>query len=105
MRATFMNRLVFAEPNRQDTIKYVHQFRVDVNIYVQKSEMKNRDWDLCFVPANSTEMSPQMANIPVELRKGLLNEFMMYVRRRMRRGLEKMTYDDFVTMTNAMNIV
>lgn len=104
MRATFMNRLVFAEPNRRDMIKYVHQFRVDVNIFVQKKEAKDRDWDIAFIPANATEFSAQ-TSIPFELRKGLLNEFMVYVRRRMRKGLENMTYDDFVTMTKAMNIV
>lgn len=100
-----MNRLVFAEPNRQDTIKYVHQFRADVNIFVHRKAGEERDWDVFCIPANAPSISPDVPHIPADLRRGLLAEFAVYVRRRMRRGLEKLTYDDFVKMTTAMNIV
>ncbi len=43
-----MNRLVLAETNRADSIKYVHQFRVDVDVFIPKQKKENRDWDLSF---------------------------------------------------------
>lgn len=103
MRATFMNRLVFAEPEDQNTIRYVHQYRVDANIFIQKKKMGSRDWDVAIVPAKSMAYGAG-ATIAKELRQSLLNEFMVYVRRRMRQGVESVTFDDFISMTKATNI-
>lgn len=104
MRATFMNRLVFAEPENQNTIRYVHQYRVDANIYIQKKNVGPRDWDVAIVPAKSMSFYGAKSVIPDELRQSLLSEFMHYIRRRVRHGVEKVTFDDFISMTRATNI-
>lgn len=97
MRATFMNKLVFPEAEDHTTIKYVHHFRVDVDVLIKHERRHGRDWELYFMAGKNT-------NIPDEVRSGLIKEFMYYVRRRVKKGIHMLSFDDFVDMTEAVNI-
>lgn len=96
MRATFMNKLVFAEQGREDSIKFRHQFRVNVDVYIKRKKMENRNWDLC--------LSGNNQNIPEQIRNALIQEFMVYIRHRVKRSVHTLNYTDFIDMTKAVNL-
>lgn len=96
MRATFANKLVFAEPQNEQTIKYMHQFRVNVDVFICHADKKDRDWDLHFASSSV---------LPADIRAGLVREFMHYIRRRVRKGVNTLSYDDFIAMAKAVNIL
>ena len=97
MRATFMNKLVFAEQGREDAIKYKHQFRVNVDVYIKHKKMDHRNWDL-FLQAGEHK------SIPDDVRNGLIKEFMVYIRHRVKRSIHTLDYTDFIEMTKAVNL-
>ena len=96
MRATFMNKLAFAEQGREDSIKYRHQFRVNVDVFIKHKKMENRNWDLC--------LSGNNQNIPEQIRNALIQEFMVYIRNRARRSVHTLDYTDFISMAKAVNL-
>jgi hypothetical protein len=97
MRATFMNKLVFAEPGDVNTIKYLHQFRLDIQVYIKHVKAGERNWDVYLSAIDAR-------SIPPEIRNGLIREFMLYVKNRARCGLDKLNYNDFIDMAKAVNL-
>lgn len=93
-----MNRLVLDESERGNSIKYVHQFRCDVDVFIMRQQKDNRDWDLRFQASSRTD-------VPAAIRSGLIQEFINYVRRRTKNGMDKLSYDDFIGMAKAVNIL
>jgi hypothetical protein len=97
MRATFSNKLVFAEPGNEKAIKYVHHFRVNVDVYIKHKKMEQRNWDVCLSAGNAR-------NIPDEIRQGLIREFMLYIKNRVKRGVHTLDYTDFIDLAKAVNL-
>lgn len=92
-----MNKLVFAEQGSEESIKYLHHFRVNVDVVVKHKKMEHRNWDL-FLSAG------EMRNIPDDIRNGLIKEFMVYIRARVKRSLHTLDYTDFIDMAKAVNL-
>ena len=97
MRATFMNKLVFAEQGREDSIRYMHHFRVNVDVYIKHKKMDHRNWDLFFSAGD-------FRNVPEDIRNGLIKEFMAYIKSRVKRSLHTLDYTDFIDMAKAVNL-
>ena len=96
MRATFANQLAFAEPGREDFIKYKHPFRVNVDIYIRHRKKTGQNWELQFTGHSK--------NVPPKIKKALEREFRIYIRQRVKCNLGTLTFDDFIEMTRAVNI-
>lgn len=92
-----MNKLAFAEHGQQNIIRYNHHFRVDVGLFIRKANLQDRDWDLYFSNGNTSRL-------PQDLKEGLIREFMLYIRRRARKGVNKLRFGDFIEMTQTMNV-
>ncbi len=97
MRATFMNQLAFAEPGRENSIQYKHPFRINVDIYIQHKERSGQNWELFFAPQ-------KINSVPESIRSALAREFKIYIRQRMKRNLQTLTFEDFIDMAKAVNI-
>ena len=95
MRATFGNQLAFAEPGKEDSIRYKHPFRVGVDIYIRHRQKDGQNWELTFTGQN---------NVPATIRQALEREFRIYIRQRVKRNLGMLTFDDFIEMARAVNI-
>ena len=97
MRATFMNKLAFAEPGKQGVIKYAHNFRVDIDLYIQYRDDEDKDWEIRF-------QGQGMRRAPAGVREGMVREFRSYIAKRMHANLHRLRYDDFIDMAKAVNI-
>lgn len=97
MRATFGNQLAFAEPGKEDSIRYKHPFRVGVDIYIRQKQQDGQNWELMFAGQN-------VKNVPPSIRHALEREFRLYIRQRVKRNLGMLTFGDFIEMTRAVNI-
>ena len=97
MRATFANQLVFAEPGREDSIKYRHPYRVDVEIYIKHASRAGQNWDIQF-------RGQTVGNVPANIREALIREFQNYIRLRVKKNIRALSFDDFIDMASAVNI-
>lgn len=97
MRATFMNRLAFADPKKQGVIKYAHNFRVDIDLLIQYRDSEDRDWEISFEGQG-------MRRVPAGIREGMAQEFRNYIAKRMHANIRKLRYDDFIDMAKAVSI-
>jgi protein-arginine kinase len=97
MRATFGNQLAFAEPGKEDSIRYKHPFRVGVDIYIRQKQQDGQNWELMFAGQN-------IRNVPPSIRQALEREFRIYIRQRVKRNPGVLTFSDFIEMARAVNI-
>lgn len=97
MRATFTNQLALAGPGRENSIKYTHPFRVNVDIYIRHTGRDGKNWDLQYV-------THKQGKVPESIRAALEREFQTYIRLRIKKSVRALNFDDFVDMANAVNI-
>lgn len=97
MRVTFANQLVFAEPGRDDIIKYRHPFRVDVDILIRPVSNGETNWEILYKGHKS-------GRVPENIRQALTREFQNYIRLRIKKNIRSLSFGDFVAMANAINV-
>lgn len=97
MRITFANQLALAESGWENSIRYKHPFRVDVDIYICQDGEKENGWDLHYV-------SQKQGKVPDPIRAALAREFQIYIRMRLKKSARALSFNDFVEMANAVNI-
>lgn len=97
MRVTFMNQLALGETGKENSIRYKHPFRVNVDIFIRQRAHEGQNWELLFA-------SQGAGSVPGSIRKALEREFRLYIRQRIKRSLGTLSYDDFVEMANAVSV-
>jgi hypothetical protein len=97
MRATFTNQFALAGPGRENSIKYTHPFRVNVDIYICQNARGGKNWDIQYV-------TQKHGKVPESIRAALEREFQTYIRLRIKKSVRALSYGDFVDMANAVNI-
>lgn len=97
MRATFANQLVFAEPGREDTIKFRHPLRVSADMFIRFEPTGENQWGVFYRGQRMNDVGPQVRDM-------LLREFRTYIRLRIKKNIHALSYKDFVELAKVANI-
>jgi hypothetical protein len=94
MRVCFANYLSVEVTPIEKVIYYRHPFRVNVDVFIEKSADHDARWHMRF----------RGKNLPLCLKEALCREFRLYVWQRVKKDPRNLSFDDFLEMANAVSV-